>query len=176
MHSMFRLKSIYRQRPAAFAVALALGALFGGQASTQSFPSGTGGGSPDEIERFCGNVIDAARDRRYAIQAEELQTLQKQVDERIRVLEEKRAEYEEWLGRRNAFLAQAEQNLVQIYSKMRPDAAAGQLGELRAELAAGILMKLEARQASVILNEMETKAAAVLTSIMASAVRTEDPS
>lgn len=175
MHSMFRLKSIYRQRPAAFAVALALGALFGGQASTQSFPSGTGGGSPDEIERFCGNVIDAARDRRYAIQAEELQTLQKQVDERIRVLEEKRAEYEEWLKRREEFLSKVEDNVVKIYSTMKPDAAAERLAEVNVEVAAGILMKLDARKAGVILNEMDRKAAAELTRIMAAATRKEDP-
>jgi flagellar motility protein MotE (MotC chaperone) len=134
------------------------------------------GRTSDEIERFCGNIVDEARDRRYAIQAAELVKLQKDVDERIARLEEKRAEYQGWLERREAFMKRAQENVVQIYTKMKPDAAASQLSELRAEIAASILMKLDARVSSVILNEMETKAAAALTHIMVSAARPEDPS
>ena len=145
-----------------------------GPAATQS-DANLAGRTSDEIERFCGNIVDAARDRRYAIQAAELTQLQKDVDERIRLLEEKRAEYEDWLTRREDFMKRAEANVVQIYTKMKPDAAAGQLGQLRAEIAASILMKLDARVSSVILNEMDTKAAAALTHIMVSAARPEDP-
>lgn len=129
----------------------------------------------DDIRRFCSNIADAARDRRYALQKSELETLQHSIDERIATLEEKRAEYEEWLQRRNDFLARAEENLVDIYARMRPDAAAERLAAIDAELAAGILMKLQARQAGTILNEMDSKAAAALTGIMASAARRQDP-
>jgi flagellar motility protein MotE (MotC chaperone) len=129
----------------------------------------------DDIRRFCSNIADAARDRRYALQRSELETLRAEIDGRIATLEEKRAEYEEWLRRRNDFLARAEGNLVDIYSRMRPDAAAERLAALEAGLAAGILMKLQARQAGIILNEMDSKSAAVLTSIMASAARSKDP-
>lgn len=153
--------------------AIALGTA--GPASTQSTGS-LAGRTSDEIERFCGNIVDAARDRRYSLQAAELAQLQKDVDERIRLLEAKRAEYEEWLTRREAFMQKAQESVVEIYKKMKPDAAASQLGELRAEIAASILMKLDARVSSVILNEMNTKAAATLTSIMVSAARPEDPS
>ncbi len=128
-----------------------------------------------EIERFCSNIADAARDRRYVLQAQELQALQQEVDKRIKVLEEKRAEYEGWLKRREEFLSQAEDGVVKIYAGMRPDAAAERLAELDASLAAGILMKLDARKAGVILNEMERKAAAMLTGVMASAARRNDP-
>jgi flagellar motility protein MotE (MotC chaperone) len=129
----------------------------------------------DEIERFCGNIADEARDRRYSLQAAELQQLQKDVDDRIKRLEEKRAEYEDWVTRRETFMKQAEANVVQIYTRMRPEAAAGQLTQLRTEMAASILMKLDPRAASVILNEMDMKAAATLTSIMVLAARPEDP-
>ena len=54
-----------------------------------------------EIERFCSNIADAARDRRYALQAQELEKLQADIDERMKVLEDKRAEYEQWLKRRD---------------------------------------------------------------------------
>lgn len=129
----------------------------------------------DEIERFCANIADAARDRRYALQAAELAELRREVDARIAALEEKRAEYETWLKLREDFLEKAEGGIVEIYGTMRPEAAAERLAELRVELAAAILMKLEPRKAGVILNEMERKAAAMLTSIMASAARREDP-
>jgi len=128
-----------------------------------------------EIERFCSNIADAARDRRYALQAEELQTLQQEVDKRLNLLEEKRAEYEAWLKRREDFIARANDGVVKIYAGMRPDAAAERLAEMDRTLAAGILMKIEPRKAGVILNEMERKAAALLTSIMAAASRRTDP-
>lgn len=129
-----------------------------------------------EIQRFCGNIADSARDRRYAIQADELKALQGEIDKRMKALDEKRAEYETWMKKREAFLEQAQDGVVKIYGGMKPDAAAERLAELKPDLAAGILMKLDARKAGVILNEMKSKEAAVLTTIMASAVRREDPS
>jgi len=136
------------------------------------------GQSPEQsdVERFCSNIADAARDRRYALQAEELKQLQAQVDSRLKALEEKRAEYETWLKRREVFLARAEEGVVKIYADMKPDAAAERLAVVNTDLAAAILMKLDSRKAGVILNEMDAKAAAVLTGIMASAARRVDPS
>lgn len=131
---------------------------------------------PSEVERFCSNIADAARDRRYALQTEELKKLQAEVDKRLALLEERRSEYETWLKRRELFLARAEEGVVQIYSRMKPDAAAERLAVMNVDLAAAILMKLDARKSSVILNEMESKSAAELTRIMASASRREDPS
>jgi flagellar motility protein MotE (MotC chaperone) len=142
-----------------------------GPAATQETPV-----TSNDVERFCTNIADAARDQRYALQAQELRNLQAEVDARIAALEEKRAEYEEWLARRETFLSKARDNVVDIYGRMRPDAAAERLTELGPELAAGILMKLDARKAGIIMNEMETKAAAGVTSIMASAAREKDPS
>ncbi|MER8750888.1 MotE family protein [Mesorhizobium sp. M1050] len=134
--------------------------------------------APDqsEIERFCSNIADAARDRRYVLQAEELKQLQAGIDQRMKALEEKKAEYETWLKRREVFLARAEDGVVQIYAGMKPDAAAERLAIVNADLAAAVLMKLDPRKASVILNEMDQKAAATLTGIMASAARRVDPS
>lgn len=129
-----------------------------------------------EIERFCSNIADAARDRRYALQTKELQDLQAEIDRRMKALDEKRAEYETWMKKREAFLAQAQDGVVTIYAGMKPDAAAERLAEVKPDLAAGILMKLDARKASTILNEMDSEKAATLTTIMAAAVRREDPS
>ncbi len=150
-----------------------------GQTAAAAAPAVQGSGqSPEQsdVERFCSNIADAARDRRYALQAEELKQLQAQVDGRLKALEEKRAEYETWLKRREVFLARAEEGVVKIYADMKPDAAAERLAAVKPELAAAILMKLEPRKAGVILNEMDQKAAATLTGIMASAARRVDPS
>ncbi|WP_099863967.1 MotE family protein [Pararhizobium haloflavum] len=122
-----------------------------------------------DIEAYCGNIADAARDQRYALQRQDLETLQGEIDDRIAVLEARRAEYEDWLTRRNDFLKLAEDGLVDIYKGMRPDAAAERLELVSAEVAAAILMKLNPRMAGQILNEMDTKVAATLTSVIASA-------
>lgn len=135
--------------------------------------------SADEIREFCTNIADAARDQRYLIQKKELEDLQKGVDERIKTLEARRAEYEDWLKRRNDFLKSAEAGLVEIYRKMKPDAAAAQLAELDPEIASAIVMKLPPRQSSTILGEMPADKAAMLTRIIASATdpnTSKDPS
>lgn len=155
---------------------LALGTVFPAVSQTLAPSAKQATSSAEEIARFCGNIADAARDRRYQLQKMELEKLQVDIDERIRKLEAKRAEYEEWLTRRNRFMEQAQQTVVGIYANMRPDAAASQLGQLRAETAAAILMSLDTRKASVILNEMQVETAASLTGIMVNAARKRDPS
>lgn len=135
--------------------------------------------SADEVREFCTNIADAARDQRYLLQKQELENLQRDVDERIKTLEARRSEYEDWLKRRNDFLKSAEAGLVEIYRKMKPDAAASQLAELDPEIASAIVMKLPPRQSSTILGEMPADKAAALTHIIASATdpnTSKDPS
>lgn len=169
----------YRSSSRAKALALATAA-FGvvlvsvHPATTQSMPEA----SPvlsDEIQRFCGNVADAARDRRYVLQTQELEALKAEIDTRVKQLEEKRVEYEKWMTLRQTFMDKASENVVAIYARMRPDAAAERLASMKSDLAAAILLKLEVKQSGQIMNEMEAAAAANLTGIMASAAREEDP-
>jgi flagellar motility protein MotE (MotC chaperone) len=129
----------------------------------------------DEIREFCANIVDAARDRRYAVQTRELETLRKQIDERVAALEAKRAEYEDWLARRDEVINRAEDSVVGIYARMRPDAAAERMAKLDPNLAAALILKLNSRQAGLILNEMDSQAAARLTSIIADVAKSEDP-
>ncbi|WP_018260085.1 MotE family protein [Methylobacterium sp. WSM2598] len=124
---------------------------------------------PSRAAAYCNGIVDAAADARVAWQKETLTALEKQVEERIRQLEAKRAEYEEWLRRRNEFLAKADETVVAIYMKMRPDAAALQLANMPDEAAAALLTKLNARTASSILSEMEASRAAQLARIMTDA-------
>jgi flagellar motility protein MotE (MotC chaperone) len=172
------LKILGRNGKAAIAVAaMALAAMLTASkpAATEDVPAGIGG-TATEVERFCTGIADAARDRRYSLQAMELKKLREDIDARMAQLDEKRKDYEDWMKRREEFLAKAEDGVVSIYTVMKPDAAAERLAALDPSLAAGIIMKLDSRKAGVILNEMDKKAAAALTTIMAAAGRREDPS
>jgi flagellar motility protein MotE (MotC chaperone) len=116
---------------------------------------------------YCKNIANQAADARYARQAESLAAMTKALEERIKALEDKRAEYETWVSRRKEFLDRADESVVAIYSQMRPDAAAQQIAVMDQEAAAAILSKLQPRTASAILNEMEPTTAARLTNVMA---------
>lgn len=129
----------------------------------------TSAATADEIREFCTNISDKARDQRYLLQKQELEKLQHDVDSRIATLEERRAEYEDWLKRRNDFLKVAEAGLIEIYKKMPADAAAAQLEKINPEVASAIVMKLNPRMSGLILSEMEAEKAALLASIIAAA-------
>lgn len=123
----------------------------------------------DEIEKFCGNIDSQAADARFELQSQQLQQLRMQIDDRIKVLEEKRQEYENWLNKRNEFLDKAQDSLVNIISKMRPDAAAAQLNLVDDFAAAAIMLKLTSRISSAIMNELPPEKSANLTKVLVSA-------
>ena len=125
---------------------------------------------------FCSNIIDGAQEQRYAMKMRELNALRAAVEERIVALESKRAEFEAWQKKRDQFAELADSSLVEIYSKMRPDAAAGRLEILQPILAAAIVLKLPRRRASVILNEMTAAKAASITEVIAASSSVKEPS
>lgn len=127
-------------------------------------------GEASDVERFCTNIAEPARERRYAILQAQIETLETGVETRMRALEAKRAEVEEWLGKRDAFLDRAEDRLVAIYDNMRPDAAAERLALLDDALAAGIVMKLKPKRAALVLNEMDTARAAAVSALIAASM------
>ncbi len=119
-----------------------------------------------EIDRYCTNISDKAADERYAMQTRELAQLRADIDSRIEQLDAKRQEYEIWLKRRDEFVDKAEDSLVGIISKMRPDAAAAQMALLGDEAAAALLLKLNPRVSSVILNEMPAEKSSKLARVI----------
>ena len=116
---------------------------------------------------YCRNIAEAAADARYARQVNALTGLEERLAQRIAELDEKRAELEAWVTRREEMMQQADDAIVAIYSQMRPDAAALQISVMDAEAAAAILSKVAPRTASAILNEMEAETAAYLANTMA---------
>ena len=135
------------------------------QQANPALPSSTS----EDIQKFCTNIADTARDQRYLMQKQELEKLQSDVNERIALLEKRKSEYEDWLKRRNDFMTKADAGLVDIFKTMKADAAAPQLAEMKTELAAAILMKLPSRQTGLILSEMDPKKAGMISMIMSSA-------
>jgi len=122
--------------------------------------------------QYCVNIADPAADARLAWQKKAVTEMEQELDRRIALLEAKTAEFQKWVKRRDEFVQKARDNLVLIYSRMRPDAAAMQLKALDEETAAAIVVKLDPRTASTILNEMESAHAARLTAIISGAART----
>ncbi|MCJ2048313.1 MotE family protein [Methylobacterium sp. J-070] len=116
--------------------------------------------------QYCAGIASAAADARFTWQKEALAALAKDVEARIGQLEAKRAEYETWLKRRQAFLAKADESVTAIYAKMRPEAASQQLTAMDTEAAAAILTRLEPRVASAIMNEMDPGRAARLANVI----------
>lgn len=123
-----------------------------------------------DVERYCTNIADPAREAREAIQTERLTKLQAEVDGRIDELEKKRAEYQTWLEERRAFLESASSIMLEIYATMRPEAAAAQLAGLDRQSAAAIVARLKSRQASAILAEMPAPVASELATMIVNRV------
>jgi flagellar motility protein MotE (MotC chaperone) len=124
---------------------------------------------PRLAREYCLNIADAAVDARFAWQKKTLADLELEIAKRLELLEAKTAEYQKWLARRDEFSKKAQDSVVTIYARMKPDAAAAQLVAMDEETAAAILAKLDPRNASAILNDMEATHAARLTATISGA-------
>jgi flagellar motility protein MotE (MotC chaperone) len=140
---------------------------------SDSEPAPAGQQSSDAA-KFCSNIADAALDARVAWQQKELEAAEAKLRQRIAELEAKRAEYEQWLKLREDFLQKAEDSVVEIYSRMNPEAAAQQISSMADNTAAAVLAKLKVRSASAILNEMEPARGAQLADTLAGMRRADD--
>lgn len=129
---------------------------------------------PHEIRQFCTNIANSASDARVAWQAARLVELDAKLKRRIAEFDVKRAEFEDWLHKHDEAMKQAKDDIVAIYSKMRPDAAASQLAVMNDDMAASVLAKLNARVASAILAEMDPGRAARIANAMAGPVNPAD--
>lgn len=117
---------------------------------------------PSLEESYCSSAANHASQSLFAWQAERLNALRAELDERIRELEAKKAAYEQWQSRHREQQEKFNANFVAIISRMRPDAAAAQLSNMEEVAAAQIITRLDPRIASTILNEMSPPKAARL--------------
>ncbi|WKA27302.1 MotE family protein [Bradyrhizobium roseum] len=147
----------------------------GGGAATSPKPTPAAAAPNDnEVAQFCSNVADPAVDARLAWQLKELEKAETRLRERIAEVEAKRAEYEKWMALRDEFLKKAEASMVEIYSRMRPEAAATHIAGMSDETAAAVLAKLSPKNSSAIFNEMESARAAHLADLLGGMRRADD--
>ena len=132
------------------------------------------GATESDVAQFCSNVADLAVDARLAWQIKELEKAENQLRERIAEVEAKRAEYEKWMALRDEFLKKAEASVVEIYSRMKPEAAAVQIAGMADETAAAVLAKLSPRSSSAIFNEMDSARASRLADLLGGMRRVDD--
>lgn len=133
-------------------------------------------GSDAELMKLCGNILEPARERRHALQVEELQQLRDDLNARIETLEQRKEELQRWAQKREEFASKAQGTLVEVYAKMPAEAAAERLAKMEAQLSAALIMKLKPRTAAAILSEMPADEATYVSSIMAASAdkKTED--
>jgi flagellar motility protein MotE (MotC chaperone) len=120
-------------------------------------------------EQYCSSVVDAAAAAQIAQQTSNLEKARKELAEHIAVLDAKTLELKSWVKKREDFTAHATDSLVEIYSKMKPDAAANQLTALDELTAAAITSKLSPKVSSLVLAEMDATKASRLATIIAGA-------
>jgi flagellar motility protein MotE (MotC chaperone) len=135
------------------------------------------GGAVSDTQRACSHIANVAREARNELQQKQLLELEQRVRQRLSELEAKKSELESMLEKHDALVRKADQSLVDVYSRIRPEAAAAQMANLEEEQAASLLMQLRPKFSSAILNEMEpAHAAAVIKRInaLASPVRSKN--
>jgi len=129
-----------------------------------STPSG-----PKTASDYCESFRDVASEARFRWQTYQLKKLQDDVVKATDNLESERQELQRWVRRRDRFVNLANNQLVAIYQKMKPDVAAGHIGALDDETASALLLKLKPRVISLIFNEMAAARAARLVSLVSGA-------
>ncbi|MBV8662197.1 MAG: hypothetical protein JO107_03750 [Hyphomicrobiales bacterium] len=142
----------------------AAGALAQSDAKPKSVPAAAGAG--DSVARYCNNAAPVAAEARIAWQSKKLSELEGQLKQRIADLDAKEAEAREWVAKREAMMSAATDDVVAIYAKMDPQAAAAQMAALDAPVAVAILGKLKSNKSSAILGEMEPAKAGELTGLL----------
>ncbi len=133
--------------------------------------------TPDiEANRFCANAAPSIAEARIAWETRRLSELDGQVKQRLADLEKAEASLQEWVAKRDTALKAANDELVAIYAKMQPEAAAIQIAAMDDQMAASILGKLKPGAAGAILDEMEAERASRLAVFLSGATAGEKKS
>lgn len=119
------------------------------------------------VKQFCSNISSGMNEARAAWLKKSLNELEQQLEQRIATLEAKAAEHKQWLQKRQELSDRVGQGLVQVFTRMRAEAAAQQLAVLDEETAVAILMRLEPKVAGSMMNEMPAAKAARVAGMMA---------
>jgi flagellar motility protein MotE (MotC chaperone) len=126
------------------------------------------------VENFCGAVASSAASTRLAWQEERVKALQAQMVVKIAELEAKEVDVRDWVQKREQLLSRANESLIAIYSKMKPEAASAQISAMDDDSATAILLKLKPAIASAVMGEMDAARAARLSDLLSGAAAKSD--
>lgn len=116
-----------------------------------------------DTKQFCANNLAIAGDARIAWQTSKLLELEARIKQRLEDLEARKTQLVEWLRKHDEAMKKASDDVIAIYARMKPAAAASQLAVMDDAMAATVIAKLPPRASSAILNVMEPARAAQLT-------------
>ena len=123
----------------------------------------------DEIARYCAALGPSIVEARAAYQLRRLEELEVETREQVEKLEAKERAARNWVLKREQMMKTATDDVVAIYAKMTPEAAAAQLASMDDHIAASVLAKLKPAAAGAILAEMSAERAAKLSTLLAGA-------
>ena len=118
---------------------------------------------------FCAAIADEVTQSRTAYQLKRINELETQLRTRLTEFEAKRAELQKTIDKQEELRKKAEDGVIAIFSRMRPESAASQLSIMDDSVAAALLGKLNPRTASSILNEISPAKAARIADAMTGA-------
>lgn len=116
---------------------------------------------------YCSAVAESVNDARAKWQEARLRELEAALEKKAAELASRLDEMRAFAAAREDAAKKAEENVLAIYGKMKPESAAAQIAAMEENLAAAILSRLNPRAASLILNEITAEKAARLTNTMA---------
>ncbi len=119
------------------------------------------------MQKFCTNIGPVAAEARAAWLRKTIAEHEQKLEQRITELEAKTAEHKEWLAKRQEFARKVGSGLVQLVSRMKPEAAAQQIALMDEETAAALIVKLDAKTAGLLLSEIPAPKAARLSTAIA---------
>jgi flagellar motility protein MotE (MotC chaperone) len=128
------------------------------------------------VKSYCTLNAPAAAEARIAWQTRELEALESRILAKSEELTRKADEVRALLKRRDESLAKANDSLVAIYAKMKPDAAAQHFASMSDEIATALLLRVDVRTASAILNEMNPERAARMAAGLATPLKKHERS
>jgi len=124
----------------------------------------------DEIARYCAALGPSVVEARAAYQLRRLDELEAEARNQVEKLEIKERAARAWVTRREEMMKSATEDVVAIYAKMTPEAAAAQIAAMEEVMAAAVLAKLKPGVAGAILAEMQAEKAAKLSMLIAGAL------
>lgn len=123
---------------------------------------------------FCETAAGTANELRNAAQLKQLNELNEKVGARIDELKKLEASVRGWIDERKKMMSAASDDVVAIYGKLQPEAAASQIAAMSDDMAVSILGKLKPRVASAIMGEMDPARASKLVTMLSGQAAAED--